>query len=173
MFSLSTSEKVVPLEDYPQSSIGAPCPAVIATAHSLILIFFLDDQDPERDGKKVRVVGIDSPEERCAVVHFQRPNIHSLGPPNDEAFGGHRLAKKGLQPYGAFEVINSEWIQLLEKMNSVHHLHDRKRYLEGKRHFIITFHDSVFECVARGYKVELMSGSIKELLVAHAGKVDA
>jgi hypothetical protein len=173
MLSFGYSEKVVALEGFPQSSIGAPCPAVIATEHSLMLIFFLDDQDPEWNGTTVRVVGIDSTEEQCAVVHFLRPSIHSLGPPNDEAFGGHRLAKKGLEPYGAFEVLNSEWIQLLEKMNSVHHRHDRARYLEGKRHFIITFHDSVFECVARGYRVEQMSGSIRELLVALAGSVDA
>ncbi len=173
MFSLGNSEKVVPLEDFPQSSIGAPCPAVIATEHSLILTFLLDDQDPEWDGTTVRVVGIDSSGEQCAVIHFERPTIHSLGPPNDEAFGGHHLAKKGLQPYGAFEVIHSEWIQQLEKMNSVHHRHDRKRFLEGKRHFIITFHDCIFECVARGYRIELTRGSIKQLLVAHAGNINA
>jgi hypothetical protein len=173
MFSFGKSEKVIPLEDFPQSSIGAPCPAVIATEHSLILIFFVESQDPDWDGTTARVVGIDSSEECCAVVHFERPSIHSLGPPNDEAFGGHRLAKNGLQPYGAFEVVNSEWIRLLEKMNSVHERHDRERFLEGKRHFIITFHDSVFECVVRGYRVELMPGSIKDLLIANAGKIDS
>jgi hypothetical protein len=107
------------------------------------------------------------------VVHFHRPTIHTLGPPNDETLHGHRLAKKGLQPYGAFEVINSEWIRLLEQMNSVHHRHDRERFLEGKRHFIITFHDSVFECIACGYEVEIHSGSIKELLISEARHVDA
>ena len=173
MLSFGSSEKVVSLEDFPQSSVGAPCPAVIATEHSLILFFLVEEQDPDWDGTTVRVVDIDSPEEHCAVIHFERPSTHSLGPPNDEAFGGHRLARKGLQPYGAFEVINSEWIQLLEKINSVHHRHDRERFLEGKRHFIITFHDSVFECVARGYKFSLMPGSIKDLLVSHAGQIDA
>jgi hypothetical protein len=173
MFSSNDREKVVPLEDFPQSSVGAPCPAVIATEHSLILIFLVEDRDPGWDGTTVRPVGLDSDDERCAVVHLERPSIHSLGPPNDEAFSGHRLAKKGLKPYGAFEVTDSEWILLLEKVNSVHPYHDRKRFLEGKRHFIVTFHSSVFECVARGYRVELVSGSIKALLVSHAGQLDA
>jgi hypothetical protein len=118
-------------------------------------------------------VGLDSSEACCAVVHFERPSIHSLGPPNDEAFEGHRLARKGLQPYGAFELVNSEWIRLIEKMNSVHERHDRERFLEGKRHFIITFHDSVFECVVSGYRIELIPGSIKNLLIAYAGKIEA
>lgn len=173
MFSLSHSEKVVSLEGFPQSSIGAPCPAVIATEHSLALIFFVEEQDPAWDGTSVRVVGLETSGEIGAVIQFERPSIHTLGPPNDEAFGGHRLAKKGLEPYGAFEVINSEWIQLLEKMNSVHHRHNRERFLEGKRHFIITFHDSVFECVACSYGVKLMPGSVKDLLVSQAEKTDA
>jgi hypothetical protein len=173
MFSFGNSEKVIPLKDFPQSSAGAPCPAVIATEHSLILIFFMEDHDPDWGGTTARAVGIDSSEACCAVVHFDRPSVHSLGPPNDEAFGGHRLAKKGLQPYGAFEVVSSEWIQLLEKMNSVHERHDREQFLEGKRHLIITFHDSVFECVVHGYRVELISGSIKELLIACASKIEA
>lgn len=173
MFLLSHLEKVVPLEGFPQSSIGAPCPAVIATEHSLTLIFFVEELDPDWDGTSVRVVGLDSSDEIGAVVQFERPSIHTLGPPNDEAFGGHRLAKKGLKPYGAFEVINSEWIQLLEKMNSVHHRHDRERFLKGKRHFIITFHDSVFECIAQNYDVNLMPGSVKNLLVSQVEKTDA
>lgn len=170
MFSLGRSEKVVPLEGFPQSSIGAPCPAVIATEHSLTLIFFVEEQDPDWDGTSMRMVSVNSTDEVGTVVQFERPSIHTLGPPNDEAFGGHRLAKKGLQPYGAFEVIDSEWIQLLEKMNSVHCRHDREKFLNGKRHFIITFHDSVFECVAHGYEVKLLPGSIKDLLVSQVEK---
>ena len=169
--SLTSLKKVIFLEGFPQSSVGAPCPALIATEQSLVLIFFLEDEDPNRDGETVRGVSIDSPEEQCAAIYFDRPSIHSLGPPNDEAFGGHRLAKVGLHPYGAFEVINSEWTQLLEKMNSIHPRHDRELFLEGKRHFIITFHDSVFECVAHGYRVELMPGSIKDLLVSYAKEI--
>ena len=172
MFWFGVSEMVVPLVDFPQSSIGAPCPAVIATEHTLILIFFLEDRDTEWDGTTVRMVDAHSTEAQCAIVHFERPSIHSLGPPNDEAFGGHRLANKGLQPYGAFEVVNSEWTLLLEKMNSIHPQHQRARFLEGKHHFIITFHDSVFECIARGYRVELKSGSISKLLEACAQAVD-
>ncbi|WP_288380052.1 hypothetical protein [uncultured Massilia sp.] len=166
------SESVVLVDDFPQSSIGAPFPAVIATEDRLALVFILEDRDLEWDGKTVRVVDVASTDEQCVVVHFEHPTMHIFGPPNDEAFSGHRLASKGLRPYGVFEVINSEWIRQLEIMNSVHPQHDPERFYEGKRHFIFSFHDSVFECVARGYRYECMPGSVKHLLTVCAQHID-
>jgi hypothetical protein len=136
-------------------------------------MFYVEERDPTWDGTYVRMVGVESSDEMAAVVKFERPSIHTFGPPNDEAFAGHRLASKGLRPYGAFEILNSQWIRQLEKMNSVHPMHDPQRYMEGKRHFILTFHDTTFECIARGHSVELTRGSIKELLSKHVEAVDA
>lgn len=173
MFSLRSAEKVVALEGFPQSSVGAPCPAIVATEHSLAVLFYVEEPDPNWDGTYVRMLGVESSGEPSAVVTFERPSIHTFGPPNDEAFAGHRLASKGLRPYGAFEILNSQWIRQLEKMNSVHPRHDPKMYMEGKRHFILTFHDTTFECVARGYSIELARASIKELLAKHVEAVNA
>ena len=110
------------------------------------------------------MVGIDSSDETIALVVFERPSIHTFGPPNDEAFSGHRLSSKGLKLYGAYEIHNSQWISQLEKMNAVHPYHVKDRFLEGKRHFILTFHDSTFECVARNYSFKIGNGSIKSAL---------
>ena len=82
-----------------------------------------------------------------------------FGPPNDETFSGHPLADRGLHPYAVFEVRDSSWIRKLERMNSVHHRHNRERFLEGLRHFVFAFHDSTFECVAHGFEVEVFRGS--------------
>ena len=35
----------------------------------------------------------------------------------DEAFSGHPLAERGLQPYSTFEVLDSSWIRGLMKRN--------------------------------------------------------
>jgi hypothetical protein len=166
------AESVVPIQGFPQSSVGAPCPAVIATEHLLVLVFELEDQDLDGDDTTSVDAETDSYAERCAVIQFERPSIHKFGPPNDETFEGHRLARKGLRPYGAYEVMHSAWIQELEQLNAIHPLHNRERFLAGKRHFIITFHDSVFECVARGYSVKLASGPIKSLIAAYAAKIN-
>jgi hypothetical protein len=147
---------------FPQSSLGAPCPMVLASEHSLAVVFYTEPAEPGWDGTSARMVSLDSPSERAAVVRFERPSAHVFGPPGDEVFEGHRLAAIGLVPYAAFEVTNSKWILDLERQNAVHPRHDKKRYLEGKRHFILTFHDSTFECVAQGYTVEITSLSVRE-----------
>jgi hypothetical protein len=77
--------------------------------------------------------------------------------PHDEALHGHPLSPRGLSHYDAYEVMESSWIRALERVNSVHERHDASRY-RGLRHFILTFHDSTFECVARTFSVSIGPG---------------
>ena len=94
-----------------------------------------------------------------AIVRFQAPYSHSFGPPNDEALADHALRSHGLKPYSWFEVLDSSLIQSLERMNSHHPQHRPERF-RAYHHYIATFHDSTFECVARGLDVQLHRGSI-------------
>jgi hypothetical protein len=82
-----------------------------------------------------------------AIIKFPLVSIFKFGSPNDEALGGHPLSSKGLKFYSVYRVDNSPWIDDLEKQNSVHHRHDKKRFLENKTHYIFTFQDSCLECV--------------------------
>jgi len=74
-----------------------------------------------------------------------------FGPPNDEGLHGHPLAERGLEPYGVFVVSPSSWLRALVRMNAVHPRH-RDEHFDGLCHFVFTFHDSTFECIARGFK---------------------
>ena len=85
--------------------------------------------------------------ESAALVRFEFVRAVMFGPPNDEAFSGHPLADRGLPPYGAFEVLESSWIRRLERINAVHPNH-RPEHFADDRHFVLAFHDEVFECVA-------------------------
>jgi hypothetical protein len=85
--------------------------------------------------------------EEYAIVKLILPRAHYFGPPNDEAMSGHPLAERGLGPYGVFEVRNSSWIRALEQMNRVHPSYNASRF-RALRHFVLTFHDKTFECVA-------------------------
>jgi hypothetical protein len=84
---------------------------------------------------------------KYAVIHFPLCSAFTFGSPNDEALSGHPLYGMGLQFYSVHRVENSSWISLLERRNSVHPSHDRQRFLEDKRHYVFTFHDSTLECV--------------------------
>ena len=160
MYTVSPDDLVEELADVPQSCTGAPMPVIIADEHHLLLAYLTSQPDPKWDGTYVNVVTGDT-KSVAAIVAFARPSLHMFGPPNDEAFGGHPLARNGLRPYSANEIHNSSWRQRMIEMNRVHHRHSDCLF-DAVRHFIFAFHDSTFECLAHSYEVSLFRGSMHD-----------
>ena len=161
MYKINVYDEVIKLENIPQSSIGAPLPIIIATEHNLHLIYYLEEKIENWDGKSIRMMDINSEGESVAIVNFNLIYSHLFGPPNDEAISGHPLYNRGLEPYSAFEIKNSSWIKELGKMNSVHPQYNKEKFLKNKRHFIFTFHDSIFECIAKDFQFDIYNCSLK------------
>ena len=172
MYRVDERDTVSPLPDTPQSSVGAPLPAILADEHRLLLAYRVEEPDPDWDGTYATVVDPGHRDMSIAIVDFVRPVLHMFGLPNDEAFAGHPLADRGLRPYAAVEVIGSSWIRAAERMNAVHPSHDRARFLAGLRHFIFTFHDSTFECIAEGLSISLIRGSMRDAVERMVATLD-
>src|SRR5262245_56929361 len=81
-----------------------------------------------------------------ALIEFPWCQCTQFGYPNDEALAGHPLYSSVLDDYAIFEVLNPSWVKHLEQQN-------RKVFPQTSswelRHFIITFHDSTFEYLAK------------------------
>ena len=122
-------DEVVILTDWPQPDAGVPNPRLVANEPSVLLRY-------------------NSTKDRVAIAHFPRVSSVVFGAPNDETLEGHRLWAKGLKHYSVSEVRNSSWIDLLERQNAVHDRHNKTRFLEGKKHYVFTFHDSTLEIIA-------------------------
>ncbi|BAC89507.1 hypothetical protein [Gloeobacter violaceus] len=148
MYSIDNRDFITERKDLPQSSVGAPCPAAIFGEHFLHLAYYLEEREEGWDGSSVHIADVHSQGEPCALVLFTDAIAHLFGPPNDEAFAGHPLAQRGLEPYAVFEVENSSWIWALERMHTVHPNYRPEQFAKYK-HFIFAFHDSTFECIAR------------------------
>ena len=163
MYQVDKKDRVEELADVPQSSVGAPCPFLVADERKVLLAFTLQERD---DSFAVTSEGIvvTEPEEPVAIVEFKSCYKHIFGSPNDEVFISHPLHERGLRPYAAYEIKNSSWIRQIERMNSVHPRHDSERFLR-RHHYIFAFHDSTFECVADGFRIVETRGSIKTLLL--------
>ena len=159
MYSVDKLDTVVLLTNVPSQDINAPLPTVIADDFRLVLEYLMPMEDPNWDGTNVDIVTTD-PKGSVALIRFQRPFAHMMGAPNEEAISGHPLADRGVEAFAAFEVKQSSWIRTLERMSSLHPYHDRNRFLQSKRHFIFAFHDSTFECIANGFDVSIVNGSI-------------
>jgi hypothetical protein len=170
MYTIDHLDQVSELDEFPRASIGAPLPAVLATDGQLALAYLVEAIDPTWDGRTVRSVNSASADEIVALIEFDRPRAHLFGPPNDEAFSGHPLVARGLHPYGVFEVGASSWVRTLERMNRVHRQHNAAAFAE-LRHLIFAFHDSTFECVVRGYRIEVRGGSLALAVQELAGRV--
>lgn len=167
MFGLLGKDRPRKLTALPQSSVGAPNPMILAGEHSLRICYYLEERAEGWDGTTVRVLEPDQGDEPCAMIDFVRPYAHTFGPPGDEASAGHPLANKGLQPYGAYEIESSSWLAHLISMNSVHPEHRAERYSKC-RHFILSFHDTTFECIAEDFQLTLGRGNVRASLLQTA-----
>lgn len=161
MYQVDDRDRVIELTDLPQSSVGAPIPVVVGDEYSVAVAYYLQETPEGWDGTTIRAVGPTDADELLVIVHFKRSSAYFSGPPNDEAFDGHPLAGRGLEPYGVFEVLDSSWIRAMERMNSVHPNHSPALFSD-LRHIILTFHDSVFECAAREFDIHLSRGSASD-----------
>jgi hypothetical protein len=56
-------------------------------------------------------------------------------------------------------------------MNSVHRYHRRDAFADH-RHFILSFHDSTFECIAKSYAHEVSVGPLNALIAREAIQTD-
>lgn len=171
MYVVDDKDTVSPLEDAPPSSAGAPLPVVVRDEQHLFLAYIVSEPDPDWDGTYVNLVGPETEGLPVAIVRFEGECAHMFGPPNDEAFSGHPLASRGLRPYGNYEIGSSSWIRALEQMNAVHPYHTESMFADY-RHFVFAFHDSTFECVAEGFAVEIMRGSMRRAAAKMAALLD-
>jgi hypothetical protein len=164
VYEVDDLDQVIKLHDAPKPDVGAPLPHLVCDDGRVILAYLVSEPAPAWDGSSPTVVSPDSEGCPVAIVQFRLPYAHLFGPPNDEAFSGHPLARRGLRPYAVFEVQQSSWLRRLERMNSVHPRHDKGRFLSGRRHFVFAFHDSTFECIAEGFTFEVVRGSLRSVL---------
>jgi hypothetical protein len=87
-------------------------------------------------------------------------DVHFAGP-NDEALHKHRLHGRGLAAYDMFEVGNSRWAAVTWDYNipvgMPVPINDRRR------HFVVTFHDSMVEILARSFTCELFEAKWSDI----------
>jgi hypothetical protein len=160
MYVIDTLDRVMEVHDAPLPDSGASLPFLMSDENRVLLAYMVSESD-EAVCSNVRMMTADS-KGYVALVEFSQPLAHMFGPPSDETFLGHPLAERGLRPYGVFEVLDSSWIRQLEGMNKRHSRHSHSR--SALRHYIFSFHDSTFECIAKVLAVNLREGSLRDVM---------
>ena len=133
----------------PEAAVSGP--VLLQTDHDVVLTF--NAVRMTTDGRRDTA--------GTGVIEFELCSITKFGYPNDEALGGHPLFNRGLEHYGVFEVLGSTWIRQMTDQNRFCFPHTTD---SNMRHFILTFHDSTFECAADSYQATLSTNPYEQIL---------
>jgi hypothetical protein len=131
-------DQVFLLDSVPHPAADAAEPFIVASDRRVILAYPIAEADFERFGP------FDPDDDPFCTVLFPDAMFHRLGPPGDIDLEIHPLAMQGLLGYSAHEVVNSSLAAEIAAVASMG---------PELRHFVITFQDSTFECVASDYTV--------------------
>ena len=136
--SSQQEDQILLLDSVPQPAADAAEPFIVASDRRVILAYPIAESDFERFGP------FDPDDDPFCAVLFPDTLFHRLGPPGERDMEIHPLATQGLAAYSVHEVINSS---LAEELSAI------SLPEVAKRHFVITFQESTFECVASDYTV--------------------
>ena len=124
MFEVGQGQRAIAIDDAPRPEAGAPMPVLLAGEARAVLVYYASDDPPEL---------VDDPvPELLGILDFRGLGSCYFGYPNDEGLHDHPLYERGLSFYGVYRVEHSPWASW------------------GGTHFIVTLHDSTFECTAEG-----------------------
>jgi hypothetical protein len=132
-------DKVVLLDSVPHPAADAAEPFIVASDRRVILAYPIAEADFERFGP------FDPDDDPFCTVLFPDCVFHRLGPPGDKDLEIHPLASQGLLGHSVHEVVNSSLAAEIAELASAAGL--------APRHFVVTFQDSTFECVASDFTV--------------------
>lgn len=168
--SLAKNQETAVLLDYPYPwDTGAPWPHVVSNGYRTFLIYYIGENHPVWKSQSHEITDLHTEHhDLTALVEFKNCYNYKFGGINDEVINGHPLYEHGLEAYEAHKIENSTWLNEQEKINAVHSNYSHSLW-ESRKHFIFTFHDEIFECIADGYHVEIFKGGIRSVF-AEASK---
>ncbi|MBC8748642.1 MULTISPECIES: hypothetical protein [Paraburkholderia] len=138
-------DKVFLLDSAPHPAADAAEPFIVASDRRVILTYPIAESDFERFGP------FDPDDDPFCAVLFADAVFHRLGPPGDADLAIHPLAAQGLSGYAVHEVVNSSLCAEIATVTTDSLAVGPEA--PARRHFVITFQASMFECVASDYTI--------------------
>ena|SRR5690606_5599087 len=120
---------------------GGTSPIVISNENYLYLIFYKDISQQSNNKYDDKY-----------IMKFDLYLKYNFGIPNNESLYHHPYNKLGIESYSFYELKQSPLLEEMKSIEKQHPYYNENNWL-GYKHFIITFHDSMFECIAKDYKL--------------------
>jgi len=141
--------ELVEINDLFNMDCGAPFPIVLGSDNDLMVVFFKDEEIDAEQSQESK----DQEDSQVIAVCFRDYVKYSFGSPNNELLGVHPYSLMGIGANSFYEMKDSPLVEEQRNLAKKHPYYDNERW-NGYRHFIITFHEKMFECVAMGFEVK-------------------
>jgi hypothetical protein len=161
MYVVGPVDRIHPVVEIPHPSAGATEPTVLSDDRRTALIYYVADSWPAEFGAPGAQTDAF---ERVATVVFTGVRGVFFGAPNDEALDNHPLYERGLGFYGAFRVEDSSWAAALERLAIKKGARPISR--SPLTHYIVTMHDSTFECIAQSHTTRVERIALRDAVAA-------
>ena len=148
---------------------GAACPNIICDSMHLKVLFYLDLFNSSEPVTMIKERDVEN-DTGIAILNFKRKYIHKFGVPGDETLHGHPYYQIGLKHYSFFSVEDSDWIKDIKRIAS-HHPYFNENNYNNLNHYVLTFKEGVFECVATDYSIEYSFDSMNNTLQRTIDKI--
>ncbi len=130
------------IDTIPAIDVGAPEPLVYFKNSQLKVLFYIDGNEVD---------------DAC-LMRFNFCKKYSFGYPNSEVLQGHPYYPLGLRMASFYEVEHSDLTDQLMKIARIHPYFDAEKW-NTLKHFILTFHDNMLECISKDYSFECVKYS--------------
>lgn len=161
---LKGEETAIPISTQFPQDVGAPIPHVISNGYKTLLLYYIGTSNPDwtESNPAIQVLDCKS-QDYVALIDFQNCYCFRFGGVNDEVLNGHPLYEHGLESYEMHEIKHSSWICEQEKINAVHANFVQELW-DTRKHYVFTFHDDLFECIADSYTIQAYQGSLRRVM---------
>lgn len=140
--------ELIEIKELPNMDTGAPSPVIISSDIKLYLTFYkeMDYEMELHQRDNILDVGV-------VFIEFHGFIKYTFGMPGNETIQGHPYSKLGMKAYSFYELKESDLIIKLQDIDKIHPYYSTEKWNKYK-HYILTFHDNMFECIAESYTIK-------------------
>lgn len=138
-----------------EMDFGSPSPTILSNDNELFIAFYGREESHSslpRERNTIYDTGI-------FALRFKVYLKYTFGMPGDETVYGHPYSRLGMKSYSFYELKDSDLIKSLQEIERVHPAYNPEKWKSFK-HYILTFHDNMFECVAQGFEIREQNTSL-------------
>ncbi|ULQ52154.1 hypothetical protein [Flavihumibacter fluvii] len=131
-----------------EMDFGSPSPTILSNDYELFIAFYANKKNLS-NGPQERNTIYDT---GIFALKFKVFLRYSFGLPGEETIEGHPYSKLGMKAFSFYELRNSDLIKSLQEIEKTHSNYNTEKWKMYK-HYILTFKDNMFECIAQSFEI--------------------